>query len=108
MTDRNDDDKIQPLYVEQADMKGQLKMHSLRLDVVLQEVSELKSETKLSLNELRRDVKEDVNDIKTQINQVSEENKANVNRIEKWIVSMVGLVFTAVVGFGSVIIGRML
>lgn len=101
-------DKIQPLYVEQADMRGQLKIQSLRMDMVLQEITELKTDTKQQLGDFRTDVKEDIGDIKTNLNKAVDNNSNNVARLEKWIVSMVGLIFTAMVGIASVVIGRMI
>lgn len=102
------DDKIQPLYVEQADIRGQLKIQSLRMDMVLQEITELKSDNKQQLGGLRADVKEDITDIKNHLNKAVDNNSHNVARLEKWIVSMVGLIFTAMVGIASVVIGRMI
>lgn len=91
----DDDDKIQPLRVEQSDMKAQIKMNSLRLDMAIGEIQELKTDSKDAVRLIRQEMQTGFSELRTEHRNLNQASKDRADRLEKWIMTLVGLTFTS-------------
>lgn len=104
----DEDDKIQPLRVEQSDMKGMIKMNSLRLDMVIEEVQEFKTDSKEAVKMIRQEMHDGFEAARRAQEKQDDESKARDLKIERWLVALVGVSFTTFMGMVITVITKLL